>query len=93
MQIKLTREQQEIIRGAIEAGRVKRAEDLVTQALALWLERERRRDEVLAAIDEAEASLVAEEHIVITKTSMEELAEDIKERGHLRLSKERNARR
>lgn len=93
MQIELTIEQQEFVRRAVETGRVKRTEEAVQQALELWVERERTRDELLAAIDEAEASLARGEGILITKESMKELAEDVKRRGRARLAAERKARR
>lgn len=93
MQIELTIEQQEFIRRAVETGRVKRTEEAVQQALELWVERERTRDELLAAIDEAEASLARGEGILITKESMKELAQDVKRRGRARLAAERKARR
>ncbi len=93
MQIELTAEQQEFIHRAIESGRVKRTEEAVQQALALWVERERTRDEILTAIDEAEASLAGGEGIIITKESMKELAEDVKRRGRARLAAEQKARR
>jgi Arc/MetJ-type ribon-helix-helix transcriptional regulator len=93
MQIELTAEQTEFIRRAIETGRVKRSEEAVQQALVLWVERERLRDEILAEIDEAEASLSGAEGIVITRASMRELAEDVKRRGRSRLNAEKKARR
>src|SRR5439155_11338979 len=93
MQIDLTPEQRDFIRRAIDTGRLKRAEDAVQQGLALWVERERRRDEILAAIDEADESLARGEGIVITEESMRQLAEDVKRRGRERLAMERKARR
>jgi putative addiction module CopG family antidote len=93
MQIDLTPEQRDFIRRAMDEGRLKRAEDAVREGLALWVERERRRDEILAAIDEAEASLAHGEGIVITKESMRQLAEDVKRRGRERLAAEKKARR
>jgi Arc/MetJ-type ribon-helix-helix transcriptional regulator len=93
MQIELTSEQQEFIRRAIETGRVKRTEEAVQQALELWVERERTREEILTAIDEAEASLGRGAGIIITKESMTELAEDVKRRGRARLAAEQKARR
>ena len=86
MQIELTAEQQDFIRRAIADGRLKRAEDAVQQSMALWIERERRRDEILAAIDEAETSLARGEGIVITRESMRDLAEDVKRRGRARVA-------
>jgi Arc/MetJ-type ribon-helix-helix transcriptional regulator len=93
MQIELTAEQQEFVRRAIETGRVKRTEEAVQQALQLWVERERTREEILTAIDEAEASLARGAGIIITKESMKELAEDVKRRGRARLAAEQKARR
>ena len=93
MQIKLTAEQREFIRRAIDSRRVRSPEDAVREALALWIERERRRDEILAAIDIAEASLARGDGIVITKSSMRELAEDVKRRGRARLAEEQNTGR
>ncbi len=45
------------MREAIESGRLRREEDAVQEALSLWEERERLRAELLAGVDEAEASL------------------------------------
>jgi Arc/MetJ-type ribon-helix-helix transcriptional regulator len=57
MQIDLTPEQQDFVRQAVESGRFDRAEDAVQAAMALWVERERRRTEILAAVDIAKASI------------------------------------
>jgi Arc/MetJ-type ribon-helix-helix transcriptional regulator len=84
MQIELTIEQREFIRHAIDAGRLRAPEDAVREALDLWIEQERCRAELLAAIDEAEASLAREEPLPITAESMRALAEDVKRRGRLR---------
>jgi Arc/MetJ-type ribon-helix-helix transcriptional regulator len=92
MQIELTPEQHDFIRRAVDEGRVKRGEEAVQQALELWIERERRRDEILAAVDAAEASLAKGEGIVITKESMRELAADVKRRGRARLAADRKHR-
>jgi Arc/MetJ-type ribon-helix-helix transcriptional regulator len=86
MQIDLTPEQSEFIRFAIETGRLQRPEDAVQEALTLWVERERRREEILAAIDEAEASLARGEGRIITRESMRELAEQVHQRGLARLA-------
>jgi Arc/MetJ-type ribon-helix-helix transcriptional regulator len=93
MQIDLTPEQHDFIRRAMDEGRLKRAEQAVQQGLELWIERERRRDEILAAIDEAEASLARGEGRIITEESMRQLAEDVKRRGRDRLAAEKKARR
>jgi len=92
MEIRLTPDQEAFIRQAIDAGRIARPEDAATQAMALWEERERRRAEILARIDEAEAALARDEGTVITPETMDRLAEDVKRRGRARLDAE-NARR
>jgi putative addiction module CopG family antidote len=92
MQIELTPEQSDFIGRAIAEGRLKSADDAVQQGLGLWIDRERRRDELLAAIDAAEASLADGEGIVIIEESMRELAEDLKRRGRARLAAERTLR-
>jgi Arc/MetJ-type ribon-helix-helix transcriptional regulator len=91
MQIELSEEQQEFVRRAVESGRVRREEDAIKQALDLWVERERNRDEILAAIDVAEAELARGEEIVLTKESMRDLFEDVKHRGRERLAARRRA--
>ena len=55
---------------------------------ALWEERERKRAEILAAVDAAEASLARGEGRVLTKESAQELADKIKQRGRARLAAE-----
>jgi Arc/MetJ-type ribon-helix-helix transcriptional regulator len=91
MQIELTAEQREFVRRAVETGRVRREEDAVQQALDLWVEREREREEILAALDVAEAELAHGEEILLTKESMRELVEDVKRRGRERISTEKRA--
>lgn len=92
MEIEPTRDQQALIRQAIEAGRLQRPEEAAQEGLSLWEERERRRIEILAAVDSAEASLVRGEGRPITRESMRELAEDVKTRGRARLEAEQASR-
>jgi putative addiction module CopG family antidote len=93
MEVDLTADQKEFIRRAIETGRFRRAEDAVREALLLWEERERRRAEILAAVDTAEASLARGEGRAVTQQSMHELANEVKQRGRLRLEAEQQTRR
>jgi len=93
MEVQLTPDQRAFVRQAIESGRLRREEDAVREALLLWEERERARAEILAAVDEAEASLACGEGRIITQESMRELAEDVKRRGRARLAAERQTRR
>ena len=88
MQVDLTPEQQDFVRRAVESGRFERAEDAVQAAIALWIERERRRAEILTAVDIAKAALDRGEGIEITQASMRSLAEDVKRRGRTQLAAE-----
>ena len=93
MEIQLTPDQQAFIRQGVATGRFQSEADAVAEALALWEERERRRAEILAAVDAAEVSLDCGEGIDVTEESMHELAEDVKHRGRERLEAERAVRR
>jgi len=81
MEVHLTPDQDAFIRLGIEAGRFERAEDAVQEALALWEARERKRIEILDAVDAAEASLARGAGRSITEASMGDLAADVKRRG------------
>jgi Arc/MetJ-type ribon-helix-helix transcriptional regulator len=85
MDVHLTPDQKAFARHAIETGRIHQEEDVVQEALALWERRERTRSELLAMVDNAEASLAQGEGRVITEQSMIELATDVKHRGRTRL--------
>jgi putative addiction module CopG family antidote len=89
MQIDLTPEQQDFVRQAVASGRFDRPEDAVRAAMELWIERERRRAEILAAVDIAKASIDRGEGTEITEDSMCALAEDVKRRGRAQLAAER----
>jgi len=90
MGVQLTPDQEAFIRQAIETGRLQRKEDALREAMSLWEERERRRLEILAAVDQAEASVARGEGRSITQESMLELAEDVKRRGRARLAAEKH---
>lgn len=93
MEVHLTADQEAFIRQGIEAGRFLRKEDAVQEAMSLWEERERRRLEILAAVDRAEASLaLGEGRRITTPEEVTQLVEDIKRRGIARLSAEQNPR-
>jgi Arc/MetJ-type ribon-helix-helix transcriptional regulator len=88
MDVQFTPDQRAFVRQAIESGRLRREEDAVKEALSLWEERERTRAEILAAVDEAEASLARGEGRIITQESMRDLAAEVKRRGRDRLAAE-----
>ena len=79
MQIELTPEQDDIVRHAIEAGRIARPEDAVAQAMADWVEMERERIAFIASLDEADAEYERGGSIhVDTEDEARALFEDIK---------------
>ena len=88
MEVDLTPDQSAFVRHAIETGRLHRPEEAVREALSLWEERERRRAEILAAVDAAKASLAAGKGRIITEDSMRQLADEVKRRGRARLAAE-----
>ncbi len=88
MEVHLTPDQKAFVRLAIESGRVRSEQEAIKEALSLWEERERKRTEILAAVDSAEASLARGEGRPITEMSIRQLSNDIKRRGRNRISKQ-----
>lgn len=91
MNVELTRDRRAFVQKAIESGRRSREEEAVQEALALWEERERRRFEIVAMVEEAEASLARGEGREITQESVKALAEDVKQRMRRRVADGRSA--
>ena len=86
MEGQLTADQKAFARQAVESGRYNREEDALQEALSLWERQERRRAEILAAVDQAEASLArGEGRRVTTQQEATQLADEIKRRGLSRL--------
>ena len=86
MEVQLTNDQAAFVRQAIQNGRYNSEEDALKDALLLWEKQERKRAEILSAVDQAEASFVRGEGRSIQ--SQEEtalLADEIKRRGLARL--------
>jgi putative addiction module CopG family antidote len=88
--VELTPDQRAFIQKAIENGRLNCEEEAVQEALALWEERERRRLEIAAMIDEADASLARGEGREFTKESMPALVDEAKQRLRRRIEVERS---
>jgi hypothetical protein len=86
MEVTLTPEQSDVVRHAVAAGRVGGPEQAVQQAMAMWVERERRHIELLASLDAAETSVARGGGVPITKKSLLALAEDVKRLGRERLA-------
>ena len=91
MNVELTPDQRAFVQKAIESGRFSREEEAVQEALALWEGRERRRLEIIAMIDEAEASLGRGEGREFTRETTQALADEIKQRLRRRIAAERSA--
>lgn len=85
MEVYLTSDQQAFVRHAIASGRLRSEEDTIGEALRLWEDRERKRLELLATLDDARASISRGEGKEITASSVEELANEVKKRGLERL--------
>jgi Arc/MetJ-type ribon-helix-helix transcriptional regulator len=93
MEVQFTPDQQALVRDAIASGRLHRPEDAMRQALLLWEERERRRLEILAAVELSRASLArGEGRTVRTREESTRLVSDIARRGMVRLEAEQNPR-
>jgi Arc/MetJ-type ribon-helix-helix transcriptional regulator len=93
MEVELTPDQQALISDAIASGRLHRPEEAVRQALSMWEERERRRLEILASVEQAEASLArGEGRRITTRGETTQLADDVKRRGMARLAAEQSSR-
>jgi Arc/MetJ-type ribon-helix-helix transcriptional regulator len=93
MEVQFTPDQKAFLRQAIESGRLQREEDAVKEALLLWEERERRRLEILVAVDKAEGSLArGEGRSVKTPNEAKKVADDVKRRGMARLGADQRPR-
>jgi putative addiction module CopG family antidote len=88
MEVHLTPDQEAFVRQGIASGRFQSEADAVAEALALWEERERKRAEFRATLDEAKASIHRGEGCVVTQESVKQLAEEVKQRGRVRLAAE-----
>ena len=93
MEVRLTSQQEESIRRAVETGRIRSQEDALQEALSLWEERERKRAEFLSTLDDAKASLARGEGRIVTEESMRELARAVKQRGLARVAAEQQTQR
>jgi Arc/MetJ-type ribon-helix-helix transcriptional regulator len=80
----LSPDQEAFIREAIAQGRYRTPEDAVLDALACWEEGERRRVELMAALDEAEADLRLGQYTDYTNETLTTLAEELKHEARAR---------
>jgi putative addiction module CopG family antidote len=87
MQIDLTPEQRSFIEYGIEQGRYQNEEEAVREALALWVDRERARAELLAAIDAGDNSPEGEDIVLSSEEDVAEFVNGIRERTRAKLAK------
>lgn len=86
MELTLTAEQEALVNEAIRSGRYVREEEILREAMSLWEHQERRRAEIMAAVDQAEASLSrGAARRISTKEECRQIADDVKRRGLARL--------
>lgn len=87
MEIQLTADQEALLRQAVQSGRYLDEEDALREAVSLWERQERRRAEILAAVDQAEASYArGEGRSLNSPEEVAQVAEAIKRRGLARLA-------
>jgi Arc/MetJ-type ribon-helix-helix transcriptional regulator len=91
MEVHLTPAQKAFISAAVRQGRLHGEEEAVQEALLLWEERERKRAEFLATLDDAKLSIAHGEGREITQQSMQQLAEEVKRRGLARLNEQQSS--
>ena len=89
MEVHLTDDQRAFIREALQSGRIRHEEDAIREAMLLWEERERRRLQILASVDRAEASLSKGEGRTVTSSEQtRQLADEIKRRASAEVPRE-----
>ena len=86
MEMPFTPDQNAFVREAMAAGRLHSPEDALREAMVLWESRERTRARILAAVDEAEASLERGEGRTLTEEDLPGFVEEIHQRGLARLA-------
>ena len=83
MEVHFTPDQEAFVRQAIASGRYQTAEDAVRDAMTQWEEKERRRLELMAALDEAEADLEAGRYTDYTSETLPQLAVELKREARM----------
>lgn len=81
-----TPDQEAFMRDAVRVGRLRQPEDALPEAMLLWERRERARARILAAVDEAEASLARGEGRTLEEGDLPGFVEEIHQRGLARIA-------
>jgi Arc/MetJ-type ribon-helix-helix transcriptional regulator len=87
MEIKLTPDQQDFIENCVASERCSSAEDAVQNAVAVWIEIERDRSELIALLQEGEADIAAGRYTEYDEDGLRELCDQIKREGRQRLAR------
>jgi Arc/MetJ-type ribon-helix-helix transcriptional regulator len=75
-----------LVSEAIRSGRYVREEEVLREAMSLWERQERRRAEILAAVDQAEASFSrGAARRISTKEECRQVANEVERKGLARL--------
>ena len=77
MEVELTPAQQAFVKQGVARGDYRDTADAVASALRFWEERERRRTEIRAALDEGEADLEAGRYREYSDDTLDDLSEEI----------------
>lgn len=86
MEVELTPGQEAFVRQAIERGDYADSADAVRDALRLWEERERRRAEIRASLDDSEADVVAGNYRDYTDETLSDLPAEIAREARERIT-------
>ncbi len=87
MQIELTPEQNSFVQHLVETGRYQSPAEAVNCAIDLWVERERARMELIAAIEEGESDIEAGEYIDLdSDEAITAMMDGVKQRGRATLA-------
>jgi putative addiction module CopG family antidote len=87
MQIELTPEHEAFIDHLVGTGRYQNPAAAIHNAMDLWVERERARLELIAAIEEGESDIEAGEYIDLdSDEAIAEIMEGVKRRGRVALA-------
>jgi putative addiction module CopG family antidote len=81
MQIQLSPEQSSFVELAIQEGRFREPEEAMQQALALWVERERVRLELLAEIDAGDNSPRGDDTVLDSEDDIAAFFAGVEQRG------------
>ncbi len=86
MEIQLTPEQDSFVKHAIKQGRVRDTADAISRAMDIFVERERRRMELIAEIEEGELCIQRGEYTEYTEETFKNLPAIVAARGRARMA-------